>query len=114
MPVGVVLSLLWTNLNGTSVTETPELIAVCLVTLGYGLIGWIDDWQVLRRKSNKGISPEMKLALQIVFGILFTVWLFWHKSAAITNVSLPGFSLSLGWLFFTVSRVCLRCGKQRY
>jgi phospho-N-acetylmuramoyl-pentapeptide-transferase len=104
VPVAVILSLVWVNFSGFTVALTPELIAVCLVTLGYGLIGWIDDWQVLRRKSNKGISPRLKLFLQIVFGILFSLWLFWHESDTVTNISLPaGLNLSLGWLFLPLA-----------
>ncbi len=100
VPVAVILSLLWINFRDRGLVESPELIAVCLVTLGYGLIGWIDDWQVLRRKSNKGISPSMKLTLQVALGTFFAGWLFWYKSDAVTNIALPGgFSLSLGWLF---------------
>jgi phospho-N-acetylmuramoyl-pentapeptide-transferase len=104
VPVAVILSLVWVNFSGSTVALTPELIAVCLVTLGYGLIGWLDDWQVLRRKSNKGISPRLKLTLQIVFGILFSLWLFWHESDTVTNISLPGgLNLSLGWLFLPLA-----------
>ncbi|NJR44341.1 MAG: phospho-N-acetylmuramoyl-pentapeptide-transferase [Hyellaceae cyanobacterium CSU_1_1] len=108
VPVAVVVSLLWVNFSdgtsGQTVGITPELIAVCLVTLGYSLIGWIDDWQVLRHKSNKGISPRMKLTLQIVFGMLFSLWLFWHKSSAIATISLPGgLNLATGWLFLPLA-----------
>lgn len=103
VPVAVVLALLWVHFS-VSAVATPELIAVCLITLGYGLIGWIDDWQVLRRKSNKGISPRMKLTLQLILGGLFSLWLLWQESSGITSVSLPGgFSFVLGWLFLPLA-----------
>ena len=94
IPVAVAIALVWTNF-------TPDAIAVSVVTLGYGLIGWLDDWQVLRRKSNKGISPKMKLTLQIAVAVLFCLWLWWHRFPAIANVELPGgLLLQLGWFFF--------------
>lgn len=100
VPVAIILSLLWTTFNSSERVVAPELIAVCLVTLGYGLIGWIDDWQVLRRKSNKGISPAMKLVLQVMIGILYVCWLFWQKSPAVSDIYLPGgLTLALGWLW---------------
>jgi phospho-N-acetylmuramoyl-pentapeptide-transferase len=78
-----------------------NVLAVSALTLSYGLIGWIDDWQILRRKSNKGISPKMKLALQVGFAAVFCLWLFSTQNYSITNIALPlGFSISLGWFVF--------------
>lgn len=104
VPVAVVLTLIWVTVVSPSPTLSPELIAVCLTTLGYGLIGWIDDWQVLRRKSNKGISPRMKLGLQLLLGTLFSAWLLWHESIAVSNVVLPGgWKIALGWFFLPLA-----------
>ncbi|WP_289500418.1 phospho-N-acetylmuramoyl-pentapeptide-transferase [Gloeocapsopsis sp. IPPAS B-1203] len=83
---------------------TTNVVAVCLLTLGYAAIGWLDDWQILRHKSNKGISPRMKLALQIGFAVLFCLWLWWSQSSNITTVSLPfGYALPLGLLFWLLA-----------
>ena len=97
VPVGLAIALLFA-------VFTPEVIAVSALTLSYGLIGWLDDWQILRRKSNKGISPRLKLALQISFGAAFCIWLFLHQPADLTTLLLPfGLSLPLGLLFWLVS-----------
>lgn len=81
-----------------------NVVAVCLLALGYAAIGWLDDWQILRRKSNKGISPRMKLALQIGFAVLFCMWLWWSQSSSITTVTLPfGYALPLGLLFWLLA-----------
>lgn len=83
-------------------------IAVCLVTLGYGFIGWLDDWQVLRQKSNKGISPKMKLGLQIAIAVLFCGWLWWQKFPQVSQIALPGgITLDLGLLFFPLAAFVL-------
>lgn len=100
VPVAVILSIVWSIFFKIGVSA--ELMAVCLLTISYGFIGWVDDWQVLRRKSNKGISPRMKLTLQIAFGTLFCCWLFWYKSS-VAEISLLGFNLSLGWLFLPLA-----------
>lgn len=97
VPVGVIAACILSNFN-------TNVLAVSGLTLGYGLIGWLDDWQILRRKSNKGISPRMKLALQIGFAVVFCLWLLFHQPANITTLALPlGFSLPLGFLFWPLA-----------
>lgn len=83
IPVAIAVSLLLAP-------PTPELLAISLVTFAYGLVGWLDDWQILRQKSNKGISPRQKLGLQIAIAIIFCIWLAITQPAGLTNISLPG------------------------
>lgn len=97
VPVALAGALVWSGF-------TTEVIAVSALTLGYAAIGWLDDWQILRRKSNNGISPRMKLALQIGFGALFCMWLAWNQPGSITTIALPfGFALPLGLLFWPLA-----------
>jgi phospho-N-acetylmuramoyl-pentapeptide-transferase len=98
IPVAVIAACLLSNF-------AKEVLAVCALTLSYGFIGWIDDWQILRRKSNKGISPRMKLALQVGFAAVFCLWLMFNQPTNITNIALPwvSFSLPLGLLFWPLA-----------
>ncbi len=96
VPVAVIFAIL---LSGWK----AEVLAVSALTMGYALIGWLDDWQILRYKSNKGISPKLKLALQIGFAVLFCLWLAWSQSN-ITNIALPfKVVLPLGLLFWLLA-----------
>jgi phospho-N-acetylmuramoyl-pentapeptide-transferase len=99
IPVGVVIALLGSGFN-------PSVIAACGLTLAYGFVGWLDDWQILKYRSNKGISPKTKLALQLGFGLAFCAWLAWGSGLApsITQVQLPfGLTLGLGFLFWPLA-----------
>jgi phospho-N-acetylmuramoyl-pentapeptide-transferase len=79
-------------------------VAVSLLTLAYGAIGWIDDWQVIQRRSNSGISPRTKLILQIAVAMLFCLWALTSQPATITIVTLPlGIMLPLGFLFWPLA-----------
>ncbi|MGF1514053.1 MAG: phospho-N-acetylmuramoyl-pentapeptide-transferase [Elainellaceae cyanobacterium] len=96
VPVGVAAAVLLTN-------GAAAVLVAGGVTLAFAAIGWMDDWQVIRRRSNKGISPSMKLALQLVVGVAFCLWLFFTQPDEITTVALPGLALPLGWLFWLVA-----------
>ncbi|GAC1495935.1 MAG: phospho-N-acetylmuramoyl-pentapeptide-transferase [Chamaesiphon sp.] len=97
VPVGVGVALLWSGF-------ASDVVAVSLMTVAYAAIGWVDDWQILSKKSNKGISPRMKLALQIAFAAMFCLWLYWTQSASITTIALPlGLAIPLGLLFWPLA-----------
>lgn len=97
VPVAILVALVWSKF-------APDVVAVSAVTLAYGVIGWLDDWQIISRKSNKGISPQMKLALQMGVGALFCLWLALTQPASITTIALPfGLALPLGLLFWPLA-----------
>jgi phospho-N-acetylmuramoyl-pentapeptide-transferase len=104
VPTAVLVSGLW-------LLWTPELPkvgvwAVGLLTLAYGFIGWLDDWRILRRRSNKGISPRLKLLLQLGFGLLFCTWIITSQGlvSELNGVVLPlGLILPLGLLFWPLA-----------
>ena len=108
VPVGIVVSLLWVALFPVNNSGQMAVFAAALLTLAYGFIGWLDDWQILRLKSNKGISPKTKLALQIGFGALFCLALigqnYFTKTLPVNNITtiaLPfGLAIPLGLLFW--------------
>jgi len=107
VPVALVFSCVWAGLS-LGISSFRSLLPVALVTLGYGAIGWVDDWEILRRKSNKGISPKMKLGLQVSVAVAFCLWLAWHQPSNLTDVRLPlGMVLPLGLLFFPLSTFVL-------
>jgi phospho-N-acetylmuramoyl-pentapeptide-transferase len=103
IPAAVGIALLW-SFRTLDSQQFASVVAVSALTLSYAFIGWLDDWQILRRKSNKGISPRMKLGLQIGFGAIFCLWLSATQPAEITKIALPfGLILPLGLLFWPLA-----------
>ena len=94
IPTGIILGWI---MGGFS----ANVIAVGLVTLSYAFIGWIDDWQILRKKTNLGLTPRQKLVLQVAFALIFSVWMLFTQPDSITNVNLPfNLILPLGIFFW--------------
>ncbi|HIK55895.1 MAG TPA: phospho-N-acetylmuramoyl-pentapeptide-transferase [Synechococcales cyanobacterium M55_K2018_004] len=101
IPVGLAIALLMTRFN-------PQVMAVSALTFSYAAIGWLDDWQILRKRSNKGITPRQKLLLQIGFATLFCLWAFLQQPPNLTTVLLPfGLTLPLGVFFWFVAGFAL-------
>lgn len=68
--------------------------------LGYGLIGFIDDYIIVIKKDNQGLKPIYKLLFQIVLAIVFYVLYRNHASGVIT-IPLIGVGINLG-IFYSV------------
>lgn len=69
MLAGVVLAvLLWARLD----VELTWMMLIVMV--GYGLIGWYDDWRKVFYKNTDGLSGRYKIALQVLIGGGVLVW----------------------------------------
>ena len=62
-------TLLWANLANQYVW------AVLFCTLGYGAIGFADDYMKLSRRNTKGVSARAKLVGQLVIGLVAAYWI---------------------------------------
>lgn len=79
--------------------DYPKIIPILFVTLGFGLIGFLDDYLKVVMKRSDGLFPKQKMALQIVVTAIFAFYL-----VKFTDVSLKmlipfsgGKYLDLGW-----------------
>jgi phospho-N-acetylmuramoyl-pentapeptide-transferase len=45
-----------------------------MVTLGYGGLGFLDDWLKVTKRNSKGVSARQKLVAQGVIGLAAAVW----------------------------------------
>jgi phospho-N-acetylmuramoyl-pentapeptide-transferase len=60
----VIPTLLWANLWSSYIW-----IAI-LVTVGFGTIGFVDDYRKVIRKDTKGLSPRAKFAAQVILALV--------------------------------------------
>lgn len=87
-------------LSAIFMTPTHETIAVILVTIGFGLIGFIDDYIKVVKKRSLGLKPMQKIVGQLIICVLFMVYL--NKSGVGTEIYIPftgGKTWDLGILF---------------
>lgn len=68
---------------------------VMLVTLGFGMVGWVDDWRKVVRKNPEGMSSREKYLWQSVIGLLAAFYLAFAISE---NSNLRVFELFVRWV----------------
>ena len=81
-----VATLLWANL------ANPYVWIVLLVTLGFGAIGFYDDYLKVTKRGTAGFSSQLRLAAEIAIAGIATI--------AVMRLGTPGFSSSLTVPFF--------------
>ena len=93
----LVSSLLWANLNNAFV------LSVLFVTLGFGAIGFYDDYLKVTKQSHKGFSSKARLALEaVIAGIGCYVISRYFPTALQGSVAVPLFKdlmINLGGFF---------------
>lgn len=82
------------------VKDYPSVIPVLFLTLGFGIIGFLDDYLKVVLKRSDGLLPWQKFLLQVVVTGVFAYYLINY-----TDISLsmripfwPDHYLNLGWL----------------
>ena len=82
------------------VKDYPKIIPVLFLTLGFGLIGFLDDYLKVVLRRSDGLLAWQKLLLQIVVTGIFTFYILNYTDISLT-MRLPfwsGHYLDLGWL----------------
>ena len=106
---GLVSTLLWADLTNGYVW------AMLLVTLGFGAIGFVDDYLKLTRANARGMSARLKFAAQIVVATAATLWIMELTRPPLdTALALPfikNLLLDLG-LFFVPLAVLVMIGAS--
>ncbi len=89
----VIATVLWANLS------VVYIWMVLLVTVGFGLIGFLDDYKKLAAKNSRGVSGKKRLAAEIIIALFIGLILFF-KPGFNTQVTIPFFKTvlpNLGW-----------------
>jgi phospho-N-acetylmuramoyl-pentapeptide-transferase len=115
----VVSVLLWADLTN------PHVWLVLLVYLGFGLVGFLDDYLKILRRNNKGLSARAKLLGQIAISLIALSLLYHIRNeialtrdvvddgkelVKFTQLAVPFFKKvvpDLGWFYFPFAMVVL-------
>ncbi|MDQ0206446.1 phospho-N-acetylmuramoyl-pentapeptide-transferase [Alkalicoccobacillus murimartini] len=104
-----VLAILATILGVTISTNTlsPEIILLLIVTLGYGLVGFVDDYIKVVKKHNLGLTSKQKLIGQLIIAVIFYLGLI--QIGFSTEIAIPATSLSIdiGYLYLPLIIIML-------
>ena len=81
--------------------QNPYINLLTFAFVGYGLIGFLDDYLIVVRKTNEGLKPIYKYALQSVMAIAFYMLAKYFIPDFDTSISIPllHMNVDLGWFY---------------
>ena len=101
----VTSTLLWSDL------ENRYVWVVLLTTLGFGVVGWVDDYRKLVLRNSDGLPARWKYLWQSVLGLGAAIYLYMSADQAVLtelivpvfkNVAIPLGILFVPWAYFFI------------
>lgn len=89
------ITMLWVGLWQKQFT--PSLILLLFVMLGYGVIGFCDDFVKVFNKRNLGLTSKQKFLFQLVIAVVF--YCIYCLDGFPNILHLPFGNLHLGWFY---------------
>ena len=86
------------------VKDYPKIIPILFMTVGFGVIGFLDDYLKVVLRRSDGLLAWQKMILQIIVTGIFAVYMVKYSGVALTML-IPfsgGKYLDLGWLAIPV------------
>ncbi|MBR4087260.1 MAG: phospho-N-acetylmuramoyl-pentapeptide-transferase [Clostridia bacterium] len=87
------------------IKDYPKIVPIMFMTVGFGVIGFLDDYIKIVKKNSDGLSAKQKLLGQFLITGIFAYYLMTSGEVG-TGMLIPftgglenGYYLELGWLF---------------
>lgn len=84
--------------------EYPQIIPILFVTVGYGVIGFLDDYIKIVLKRSEGLTPSQKMLGQIIVTGVFAIYMYKFSGISLEMIIpfFPEKTLDLGFLTIPV------------
>lgn len=78
---------------------TSNFLIIVFTFIGYFMIGFIDDFLIIKRHNNKGLSESAKLILQIIIATIFFYLFMKGGNEPLLWVHYLGIKWNIGWFY---------------
>lgn len=96
IPVVLIIILLYLF---NEIVISYNFLILIFVFVSYGLIGFIDDYLIIKRQNNKGLTENQKLFMQIFVSIVFFYLFMVSGNEPLIWIHTLGIKFDIGWLY---------------
>ncbi len=76
-----------------------SLLILMFTTFGYAMIGFLDDYLIVVKHNNKGLSEEEKLLLELIIAVIFFYFFMKSGNEPLLWIHTLHFKWKIGWLY---------------
>ncbi|MCI8446381.1 MAG: phospho-N-acetylmuramoyl-pentapeptide-transferase, partial [Bacilli bacterium] len=78
---------------------SENLFIVMFVFIGYAILGFIDDFLIIRRHNNEGLTEIQKLFGQLFIALVFFYIFMKSGNEPVLDIHTLGFRIDMGWFY---------------
>jgi len=78
---------------------SANLFIVLFVFVAYAILGYVDDYIIVRKRNNKGLSIFVKLFAQLVIALVFFYIYLSSGNEPVLDIHTLGIKIDMGWLY---------------
>ena len=93
----LIVSFILLILNKTNISY--NLLIILITFLLYGLIGFIDDYLIIKKNNNKGLSEDKKFLLQLIVSVIFFYLFLKAGNEPLLWIHIFNLKLNIGFLY---------------
>lgn len=77
-----------------------KLFLIMFGYLAYGILGFVDDYRIVKEGKNDGLSAKTKLVVQFLIAAVF--YFFYMQTGGNQSINIPiiNYKINLGWFYF--------------
>lgn len=97
----ILLSIILSSIVFGKSLITKNIAIILVSILGFGLIGFIDDYLIVVRKDNQGLTESQKILFQTILAVIIA-FIYSYNDELGTSLIIPFVKykyLNLGWLY---------------
>ena len=78
----------------------PQIIPILFMTVGFGFVGFLDDYIKVVRKHSEGLNPKQKMAAQFVITAIFCFYMMKYSGGGnVIHIPFLHTDWDMGWLY---------------
>ncbi len=82
------------------VGKYPRIVPILFLTVGFGIVGFLDDYIKIVMKRSEGLNPVQKLLGQLVITGIFCVYMVRYSGlGTVIHIPFLGVDWDMGWLY---------------